>query len=362
MKKRLVILLGAGFPLIWNAPSSKELKRIVINILNEHELGTWLIKKIRPYRKDVSFEFFLASLEALLSYSYMDSDSGISADLFRIRSRSSMETEQIWDIYAECINAIIKEIYDYEVFAYQPQNERTNNQLKTFFEYLQGEYSCINIYTLNYDEVLPRILGLSASCCSLNGETFNYDVSFSHKKRMTYLNLHGSIHISNRMCGWFRRVIHNELPQYLNMAHGLQGGNPHERLLFSPIITGYEKSQRILSEHFSFALHSFVNDLSQCNTFLSIGYSFSDPHINTVVRLYTRDRNVNYRFITLHTGSVYNSVFEHSFEDVIRIYDGLQKEKDNDKYYRWASPDMITYKNGFSQFLSRNNDWVEFFC
>jgi hypothetical protein len=50
------------------------------------------------------------------------------------------------------------------------------------------------------------------------------------------------------------------------------------------MITGLDKSTKMLNDHYARAYHKFVIDAYSSNELIIIGYSFSDYHINSVFR------------------------------------------------------------------------------
>jgi hypothetical protein len=59
--------------------------------------------------------------------------------------------------------------------------------------------------------------------------------------------------------------------------------NPNEIIISSPIITGYNKLQRINQEPFNAFAHAFYRDCHRADIFIFIGFSFNDSHINNVL-------------------------------------------------------------------------------
>ena len=304
--------------------------------------------------KSSSFEYIIAEIESLLNYGIQSQDPNSLNSLFK--SRISFDLNDIWHLYSKCINKIINLVEEYENNYYK--FGEINKNLCSFFCFLKQHYQHINCYSLNYDEVLSKVLRLHPSCCDLNdNELFNYNYSALRRKQITYLNLHGSIHLSSRMVGFFRQVEHRTIPQHIDNAILQAGGNPKEPIIFTPIITGYNKSQRIIASHFSFPLNSFINDLSDSDMLLYVGYSFSDPHINSLIRQYSKNNNSKHIIITLEKGTVYKSQFEQSFESVIGLATSYKEDSDKDDYYIWDSPQMNTYKRGFENFIMSSKNW-----
>ena len=360
-KKRIVILLGAGFPLTWDAPTSKDIKNRILDIIRSKPYGNEIIEIIQGDDSSNSFEYILAAIESAINFKlHENSSKDFNDKIYRLAI--DVDIEQLWAIYSECINAIIELIDKYESNWNNSHFNESNNLLKGFFTFLKENYHHINCYSLNYDEVLPDILNLPPSCRSfinlISENRFIYDYYKLRRKQITYINLHGSIHLYQKVGVPHYEIRHSYATKILSHALLNIGGNPNEPLIFAPIITGHNKTQRILSEHFSFPFTAFVNDLSDCDTFMTIGYSFGDPHINSQIYQYTKERKVNYAFITKENGSIAGSSFENSFKEAILIpQEPYHSDADVDKIYHWSCPPMNTYKMGFKEFLKDEKDW-----
>lgn len=117
---------------------------------------------------------------------------------------------------------------------------------------------------------------------------FHNDLIRFQSAPYTYFNLHGSRYLSfdyEKRIPCFN-INGTDYPSSIGQYN--IGGNPNEYLLFSPIIVGYTKSQRALSEPFYFGFTSFALDCNTCDKFFSFGFSFKDPHINSIINTYLR--------------------------------------------------------------------------
>ncbi len=75
----------------------------------------------------------------------------------------------------------------------------------------------------------------------------------------------------------------------MNEYMPVDGGNPNGELFFRRIIVGYSKTQRAFSQPFSFGFNAFAYDCNTCSHFFSFGYSYNDPHINTLIGTNLKD-------------------------------------------------------------------------
>ena len=66
----------------------------------------------------------------------------------------------------------MKKILDYEENSFDPVNKEFNQNLIIYIKELCDQYHHISIYTTNYDEILPNLLGWSDETMSLGGNFF----------------------------------------------------------------------------------------------------------------------------------------------------------------------------------------------
>jgi hypothetical protein len=353
LKNRIVLLLGAGFPRPWGAPSSEELKAIVLDRIGTSSLA-FLVKHFSSFE----FEDIIAALYNCAVYP-LDS---FKQTLFQINIPSGVDLEDASHIYCDCINLVMERIHDYEKKSCSSINIGRNNDLKDFFRMLSSKYKHVAVYTTNYDEMLPSILDWKDDALSLRNDRFFYDPLTQHRLKKSYSHLHGSIHLDMSEFDGQQYDIRHYLSYFpREWMHTIYGGNPGEIDLFSPIIVGHSKTQQILSKHFNYAVTCFANDLSNCNTFLSIGYSFSDMHLNSLIRQYTVSRPVSYRVID-RIDTVYNSSLENNISSYVigYQYGSYTPDTVHDKLFVRESGRVAYYKLGTDAFLKDQAFWNDY--
>lgn len=295
--KRSVYLFGARAMIEFRGPKTDELTEECIRIIKDCNWG-WLIRSLnRKYgKKEYNFETIIAAIEYLLDWSIAYSAEGhISVDntniistIFKTRhfktKQSIPNSKDIWDIYKELINSIICRISKYD---YKNKSNPNQNVLREYFGNKIRE-ARTKVYSLNYDRLLPQIV--RRKCYdgtieepNLDYSFLGYDLSKFIKSRWSYFNLHGSIYLKQDS-NYLYKVAQYDYPQHLEYAHSLNGGSHNENKLFSPIVTGYSKSQRILSEPLNFGIAAFMADCNKCDELYIVGYSFSDQHINSIIQ------------------------------------------------------------------------------
>jgi hypothetical protein len=340
MKKRhIVILTGAGFPLMWEAPTSCNLTTLIKETVRQ-------FKNIHDQTKEMlcnsdSFEQILAAIEDQIYYKLDVHNKHYYASFYN--STIIDNEEELWRLYKDCINKIIDEIYKYESAAINSTEDIA--EIRKFMT--SNKFGSINYYTTNYDEVVPNAIQPNNTPI-----TYNYSILEHNRRKMTFTNLHGSIHLSFDLQGFQYEIYHSHsaIPSHLSNALQCYGGNPGEQLLFTPIITGKNKAQRIMDKHFSHGFVTFANDLSRCDTILIMGYSFSDPHINAILRQYTYNRNVCIIIVTKES-VVCGSAFENNFNNVWLMNGRYTGDTEADIWYHYDNPKLYVYKQGAKSFM-----------
>lgn len=350
-KNRIVIFLGAGFPIPWGAPSSEELYALVATKIKGSTLS-FLLKQLPQSFEDV--------VAALYSYSVFNC-SPFQQKLFTVNISEDVTIEEAIQLYQKSINEVMYAIQAYEVKCKAPLNQKRNEQVQNLFAFLETKYKHISVYTTNYDEMLPQILKWPDKRLSLSGDHYDYFPLKQHRLKYSYSNLHGSIHLNmSYYDGHQYEVRHSLECQSLNCMHELYGGNPDEFGLFSPIIVGHSKTQQLMSKHQNFVTTCFANDLSDCDTILAIGSSFSDPHVNAIIRQYTHNRKVHFR-IVIKDSIAYNSSVEKNFsKGFIGYNEPYFPDTKDDTVFERENGDLVYYKLGTDSFLEAVNFWEKY--
>lgn len=134
------------------------------------------------------------------------------------------------------------------------------------------------IYTLNYDSWLNQFANY------FDGFTHNNldrDKIIFDRDTNCHYNLHGCI-----LWELFDTKKKLKTPNTWKDHQSFAGYTiAREAILPSPIITGYNKLTRINQSPYLEFFHSFTQDCSVSKNILIIGYSFSDPHVNNILKL-----------------------------------------------------------------------------
>lgn len=347
-KKKAVILLGAGFAIPYCAPSSSYLLAVIKrDCVQLAEILQVVIRTLDNYfgKGNYSFETVIAVVESLAVYytskritigrtamdcSYMPACFTISRKILCRCSQLLKNNDNAYRNLVQLYYWLIKRIC-IRVFSYDNCEVSSTNAmfapLKKYVENLKNKGYNLKFYSLNYDRLIPRIFGnevdeslvepvpedisfdfqeyiamdcremeLSSRCEVENPDAkridFKYDIKEFCLHSFTHFNLHGSRYLTFDM-------VKHKLVFTLNGWFGVpwgriesEGGNPSEPLFLSPIIVGQSKTQRSFTQPFKFGFDAFSFDCSTCDALFTFGYSFRDPHINSIMRTYIRPNSI----------------------------------------------------------------------
>ncbi len=201
------------------------------------------------------------------------------------------------DILAYALDAIASRISEYDNELNVSEHQNLNNALIHLFG-LDKQDNITRIYTLNYDRLVPKILrqndvavfdGFSDSTSSVYEENHPADEEkiLNDSKCLNHYNLHGSIYWQRKtditgLHKSFYSYPNNEQANYPNQQN--ESSNQGESFFASNIVTGYNKLQRTNLPPLNAFAYAFQRDCIEADTLVMIGYSFTDKHINRIIR------------------------------------------------------------------------------
>lgn len=371
-RKKIVYLLGAGAMIDFGGPKTSKLTSLIKDELIKCGYSEVLVALDELYDNDYNFETVIAAIEELLNYSIAVETRGhisinntnVIRALYECKYKGFKSTN-LWNCFSRLINIIINEISKYDFIDASALDEHSvhyDGKFALLNQYLfkKNAQNDLKIYSLNYDRLIPNLLisrhiydattekdfGNSNSI----GSNFEYDFMKFINNNLTYFNLHGSIYLTQDKNQHYR-VVQSTFSSNLKHALYQKGGSPNEHILFSPIITGYNKSQRILCEPFNFGFSTFLADINTCHELVIIGYSFSDPHINSVISTYLR-KNISSCTIVDFKKNGDISDITHKLDFELNYIDNFYLE--SDELYRSSNGFIRIYTGGYSNFLKVN--------
>lgn len=325
MCKRIVILTGAGFTRLWGGASTHEITQKVISDASPMLKEVYDTLVVEKGTDNVNFETLINELELIHQYYSRKSeydyrkygmnkrewkleetcpddaltfplqqrirdliDKSVKAPFPVCMSPNDCIQIRVRDAFEKIINCVIEFVLKYtnSIENYQV----VNSQLKAFFNYLRRHR--IRYYTVNYDRAPLQATGISM-----------FD-GFQFKKREyaicdfariadddgidCHYNLHGSIFyyapINEESIENMFEWVQKQSPVYPYTFIPDKQDQANNPVLMSPILTGLNKPTRILFNPMSSYFNSFQRDCLKADVILTIGYSFSDVHINQAIQ------------------------------------------------------------------------------
>lgn len=312
-KHKITILLGAGFACYMKGTSTEEINKLFAedkrynDYYNGEEFSLFnYTQKVFSEYYDFSFETFLAILEQIIDYRLGTDLSGqvstqdrpISSTLFapsKILLDSlffSMTIKELWSAYTHFINIIIDAVSRYDSIDYCLEQA---NAFQNYITALSCKYEKIKLYSTNYDSLCHQILSSSGIYTSTIGspwitdeKDFVYNIADYNNHPLTYFPLHGCTKLKREFCNHIKYCSFEQ--KLSDIAIDNSAGNPNGQTLFTPIISGYNKLQHINGKPFVFGTQVFANDLQDSDTILTLGYSYSDTHINSYLATFPKTK------------------------------------------------------------------------
>lgn len=205
--------------------------------------------------------------------------------------------------YIELAIAEIHTIIQNHVYEYSTCKKRD-----AFFEYLDNikqHTDSLRIYSLNYD-CLPLLYlkNLSSEYSNgFNSKNDQIDIKgiLTNESINCFYSLHGNIYLktdgANKIGGNdsqttfansqfdHTKFIKNQKPDsFFLVDRYFNNYNDRKYTLDTGIISGFSKTELILEQPYQSYFHAFEKDVLSASKIIIIGYSFSDAHINRVIK------------------------------------------------------------------------------
>lgn len=332
-KKKIVILTGAGFtanPLCGCPGTSIITNSFRSNIQdptsgNSLQIGTlpageYIYQRLCSFysnntrtancsASEVNFETIIYFLEEIYSYfvsqntnsfpefrgikpSYSDLIVQMINDIrtalppfiLRLPIHQNHSTEYIRFLFDFFIDLIIQQV--------NPFNGQANNGGMTLFRdnfihtKLPDKKWIKRIYTTNYDTWINSFMGYYDGF-NLSGE-FEGENVMRKKYNNTHYNIHGCIQWRPDI-NTYKVTKLRHAHQMLNQGISYQFGLDREPLMATPIITGYNKLQRMKYNPYLELYYSLQKDILISDLLLIIGYGFNDIHLNHLLALFKKN-------------------------------------------------------------------------
>lgn len=217
------------------------------------------------------------------------------------------------------------------IYAYFKLRSNESEELRNYFKKLFSIYKEVKYHTLNYDLVIED----SIDDFRKNRERDNND-----NKNYYFNHLHGQVNlVSAKYLIGAESAFNHRAGSMNSIVEEIGTGNfdTHENRHDFDMITGFDKSTKMLNDHYNKAYNKFVLDYHTSNEIIIIGYSFNDKHINNVLRANIR----NYKKVIIVDYLKYeernrNEIFRRIYFIFLQIWDS---------YFEYASVNSYQLKN-----------------
>lgn len=370
-KQQIVVLLGAGAAIPWGGTKSTDIKEHFIDCMKtkQGEQDKYIFNLLTQfYSGCANFETFLAAMEEVLNYVMSlttegknESHTSFIPAIFRLKKcmikllsnkDENEKREYCYEIFRTYVNKLILLINNYNEKILDHNHDEINKNLRRFTKYLLNKNHAVKYYTTNYDNIIPQVMPghckiYEGVCGGQVYKRFKYDLELFRKARLSHFNLHGSIFLRRQFINPSCETVYDDsiFHELLCISNFENGGNPNEQLLFSPIIAGYNKIQRAANAPFSLGFNAFVNDCNDCRALCIVGYSASDPHINTILSSYINWDKVRFIYVPPQESGNFSIDFARLKDKIVQIIG----EEENKSWIH--NKRKHVYKNGFEAFL-----------
>lgn len=417
MKIRDVFLFGAGAVIDWKGPTTNNLTERVRKTGHKTKSGLYITDKIYQTlveecelkEDEVNFETIISVVEELIvyyaGYSGTDSKSSLTSpfllpsallnEIINIKKideerdqptnyklildgEAAPEQHFLKGLLTKVISQIMADVMSYSYYTNSKKviienetNKQLNDALANWIKASLNLERVARIYTLNYDRLFKIVLenrgvplfeGFTNTGAAIEPNASHrpdlkrlYDHDFS-----CHYNLHGCASWAVRSFNGHNMPSH----EYSLAINGpLITGNGDvatvqiekgKNIILTPIITGYQKTQKTAVTPFKQMQAAFDRDCMFADKLFIVGYSFGDAHINETIRNALKENEelqvtiVDPNFIK---GDMYGKLWEDLFSHTNHIPEPMCTDLQDKGLYTCLQGRIRVHTKFFSDFL-----------
>lgn len=351
-----------------------------VNMVNTNTI-LQVLNSITKSHPNYNFEQIIEIYDKISSFNFHPvSNSKILHDILLFYGATAPNVaNHVWD----CVPFLFRQLITEEI-----ENLHTNNkvpdynnltQLQTNFISSISSNQTLNIFTLNYDEIIfDAIHPLIFETGFNNVGRFELNRFLGSKNTISFPHGHSRFsfdddgilyHANSHMANTYRlnniATINRAQTRYLTDSSYSYSFNTF-------ISTGQQKEPTFDVNPYATYYQKFASDCLKANRIYVAGYSFSDPHFNRMLLNFLKISDTNkivfvdfmpnqVSIITefMNQGSLIHEVFNQlgissipMQNNGLNYFYNLQEQDLNNNGYAEIYPQIVLYKNGYDNFLT----------
>lgn len=321
MKKKLLIIVGAGASLDFGMPSVSDIDNLFESWASRHlpladneskNLYTWVKDKAETHfskqsksgqYKAPNFEQTLFTIQNITSISesnYWGNHNPLNAfidfksfpEILFYRNKKIADGMDFQNLQGYLIDELLL-YFRKQCLELQTKKTAELNSLRLFFENLKEDFE-LGFINLNYDNVI--LSALPDLSTGFNHQTGEFDTSEFYNSKWNFCyHLHGSVHFDTRDINeiddhpiFWQQDLKSKFHPGAGQRNINQTSNGIKHLN-SNIITGLDKPNQLLKVPFKQYFGKLDKLAYEADSFLFIGYGFGDIHLNKVFPIHRFD-------------------------------------------------------------------------
>lgn len=418
MKERITVLMGAGAMMEYTKVSTSSLTKKIIDSCQQYKACKYFRsyaeqceykqcyynyryqKSVVEFLKDLykdqtggdaNFEMIFHMLEMIYNYqgSLKDSPNAEKIEKVIVGLNSDLSGINFSSIYYSLYK--ILDVINDEIYGYDSEFAKKGTTFKTFFEKLleSGQY-CLDVFNLNYDTWVEQ--SISEYVDGFDDDMDKGIKRFNSKKYLEECDQNRISHLHGQIYFGFHDSYKKNyadtqdmLYKYENyeagkenrerVIHGQDTNQAGRRIIYSNIITGLLKTDKVLWHPMDVYHSMLVRSLIQNRRLIIIGYGFADAYINKALSLHN-NANVNDKKIIMIDKKEDNDGESAYSSNPFKSNDGQKvyldrvfqrsdwfkckefKQKTQDAHFLAKDKGVCVYGNGFNKVIRENMDEI----
>ena len=343
-----------------------------------------VLNSITQAHPNYNFEQIIEIYDKISSFNFDPRlNSKISHDILRLYGATAPNiANHVWD----CVPFLFRQLITEEVADlhanYKVATYNNLSQLQTKFVSSISNRQSINIFTLNYDEIiLDAIQNLNFVAGFNNQGRFDVSTFLAAAKTISFPHGHsrfsfdddGILFHANSQTANTYRLNHIGANNRTQTRYLTDSSYAYSFNTF--ISTGQQKEPTFDVNPYSTYYQKFASDCLKANKIYVVGYSFSDPHFNRMLLNFLKISPSNKIVIVdllqgqvsivpefMNQGSLIHKIFNQLGVTSLPMYPNArdyrykQQEQDlNNNGFAEIYPQIVLYKNGYDNFLNQFN-------